>query len=238
MLRLYQLERTWGIPNLSHFCCKTETYLRMAGIEYEIKPTLPLNAPKGKLPYIEDGDKILGDSGFIVLYLKTKYNDLDKGLDKAELALSLAMQRLLEEHLFWATMYTRWQYTDANWQVTKQAIFGALPLSLQDMLADSWRHLIKQQIHGHGMSRHTAEEIFELGKHDIDALSACLGDKKYFLGDRPTTLDASAFGFLINTFGCPIESPLKEHGLSKDNLTNYVDRIKAEYYPDLQSAQQ
>ena len=69
MLKLYQLERTWGIPNLSHFCCKTETYLRMAGIEYEIVPALPLNAPKGKVPYIEEGGSLLGDSGFIVQYL-------------------------------------------------------------------------------------------------------------------------------------------------------------------------
>lgn len=68
---------------------------------------------------------------------------------------------------------------------------------------------------------------------DIDALSACLGEKKYFLGDQPTTLDATAFGFLINTLRCPIESPLKEHGLSKNNLKNYVDRIRAEYYPEL-----
>ena len=44
MLILYQFERTWGNPNLSHFCCKTETYLRMAGIEYGIKTTLPLFA--------------------------------------------------------------------------------------------------------------------------------------------------------------------------------------------------
>jgi hypothetical protein len=28
MLKLYRFERTWGIHNLSHFCCKTETYLR------------------------------------------------------------------------------------------------------------------------------------------------------------------------------------------------------------------
>lgn len=233
MLKLYQLERTWGIPNLSHFCCKTETYLRMAGIEYEIVPALPLNAPKGKVPYIEEGGSLLGDSGFIVQYLKAKYKNLDVDLSESELALSLAMQRLLEEHLFWATMYTRWQYTDANWQVNKQAIFGALPPPLQDMLADSWRHLIKQQIYGHGMGRHTPDEIFELGNQDIDALSACLGNKKYFIGNKPTTLDASAFGFLINTFGCPIESPIKEHGLTKINLTDFVDQIKKEYYPDL-----
>ena len=108
MLILYQLERTWGIPNLSHFCCKTETYLRMADIKYTVRPTLPLFAPKGKLPYIEDGTFKLADSRFIIRHLKTKYHDLDQELSPTELAHSLAMQRLLEEHLFWATMYSRW----------------------------------------------------------------------------------------------------------------------------------
>ncbi len=102
MVILYQLERTWGIPNLSHFCCKTETYLRMADIEYAVKATLPLFAPKGKVPYIEDGDLKLADSRFIVRHLKAQYKDLDEDLTSAESALSLAMQRLLEEHLFWA----------------------------------------------------------------------------------------------------------------------------------------
>jgi len=26
---LYQLERIWDVSNLSHFCCMTETYLRI-----------------------------------------------------------------------------------------------------------------------------------------------------------------------------------------------------------------
>ena len=206
----------------------------MTGIEYDIKTTLPLLAPKGKLPYIEDGDLKLADSRFIIRYLKAKYKDLDEGLTPAESALSLAMQRLIEEHLFWATMYSRWQYTEANWQVTKKAIFEVLPPVIRDLAAVYYRRKIKRQILGHGTGRHNAEEVFELGMLDIDALSACLGDKKYFLGDKPTSLDATAFGFLINTLGCPIESPLKEHGLSKDNLRNYVERIKLQYYSDLQ----
>lgn len=233
MLILYQFQRTWGNPNLSHFCCKTETYLRMAEIEYDIKTTLPLSAPKGKLPYIKDGDLKLADSRFIIRHLKTRYKDLDKGLNPSESALSLAMQRLIEEHLFWVTMYSRWQYTDANWQVNKKAIFGVLPPVIRDVAALVYRYKIGRQIYGHGIGRHKPEEIFELGMLDIDALSACLGDKKYFLGDQPTTLDASAFGFLINTIACPIESPVKDHGLSKSNLRNYVDRIKTEYYADL-----
>jgi glutathione S-transferase len=233
VLTLYQFERSWGNPNLSHFCCKTETYLRMAGIEYAIRTTLPLFAPKGKLPYIEDEGIKLADSRFIVRYLKTRYRDLDTGLSQAELALSLAMQRLIEEHLFWATMYSRWQYTDSNWQTNKQAIFGVLPPVIRDLAALVYRYKIKRQIYGHGLGRHSAEEVFELGMLDIDALSASLGEKEYFLGDKPTTLDASAFGFLLNTLACPIESPLKEHGLSKTNLKDYVERIRKQYYPDL-----
>ena len=235
MLILYQFERTWGIPNLSHFCCKTETYLRMAGIEYSIATTLPLSAPKGKLPYIKDGNLKLADSRFIIEHLKIRYRDLDAPLSPAEAALSLALQRLIEEHLFWATMYSRWQYTDSNWQINKKAIFGVLPPVMRDLAAFIYRYKIKQQIYGHGMGRHKPEEVFKLGMKDLDALSAYLGDKQYFLGEQPTTLDASAFGFLVNTIGCPIESPLKDYGLAKHNLRNYVERIKAQYYPELSS---
>lgn len=72
-----------------------------------------------------------------------------------------------------------------------------------------------------------------MGNQDIDALAAFLGDKSYFLGEYPTSLDASAFGLLINIIACPIESPLKDHGLTKRNLVAYVDRIMNEYYQDI-----
>ena len=235
MLILHQFQRTWGIPNLSPFCCKIETYLRMADIDYEIRPTLPFRAPKGKLPYIDDDGVKLADSRFIISHLKSTYKDLDNELTHSESAISIAMQRLLEEHLFWIALYSRWQYTDDNWKINKQAIFGGLPPVIRDMVANRWRQKIKQQIFGHGTGRHRPEEIFALGQHDIDALSAHLGNQPYFLGDQPTTLDASAFGLLINIIGCPIESPLKDFGLSKTNLVDYVARVGQEFYPELQA---
>lgn len=233
MLKLFQFERTWNIPNLSPFCCKIETYLRMAGIEHDIKPTLPMSAPKGKLPYISDNGKTLGDSHFIIEYLKSAYHDLDSGLTRKELAISTALQRLLEEHLFWVALYSRWQYTDENWQINKKAIFGPLPPIIRDIAASFTRKKIQWQIYGHGMGRHQAEEVFALGKQDIDALATYLDDKPYFFGTQPTTLDASAFGLLINISGCPIESPLKEYTLTKENLTAYNERIMRSFYPDL-----
>jgi hypothetical protein len=53
MITLYQFAPTWGIPNAGQFNAKLETYLRMCKIPYEIAETLPLKAPKGKLPFIE-----------------------------------------------------------------------------------------------------------------------------------------------------------------------------------------
>lgn len=34
-LRLFQFPRILGVPNLSPFCCKLETWLRIAGIPYD-----------------------------------------------------------------------------------------------------------------------------------------------------------------------------------------------------------
>ena len=75
--------------------------------------------------------------------------------------------------------------------------------------------------------------MFELGKEDINSHVDFLGSKPYFMGDQPTNLDASAYGILVNTLGCPIESPLKDHALTKQNLLDYCRRMQAEYFPEL-----
>ncbi len=161
MITFYQFARTWDIPNLSHFCCKTETYLRMTELPYTMIESVPFRAPKGKLPYIKDGDKEIADSRFIIAYLKETYGDqLDKDLNAEQRAVALA--RMIEEHLFWGTMYTRWQYTENNWRTNKQAVFGDLPPIIRDIAAIVYRHLIKKQIYGQGTGRHGAEEIFQL----------------------------------------------------------------------------
>jgi len=189
------------------------------------------------LPYIEDQGRIIADSRLIINYLQATYgNPLDARLSAREKAVAKAMQRLLEEHLYWVTMYTRWSYTDANWQTNKLAIFGGLPPGARDLAALAYRYRINAQIRGHGIGRHTAAEVFDLGKEDIDALADFLGDQPYFMGDKPTSLDASAFGVLVNTLACPIESPVKDYALSKNNLSDYCNRMQAEYFPELKQS--
>lgn len=70
MIQLYQAPPVWGLPNMSPFCVKLETYLRMAKIEYE-KPKFDFSkAPKGKIPFVGIDGKCIRDSGLIIQELK------------------------------------------------------------------------------------------------------------------------------------------------------------------------
>ena len=102
MIKLYQFHPVWNLPNTSPFCMKLETYLRMAKIPFEIvRVSDPRKCPKGKLPYIRDNETIISDSDFIINYLQQKYGDsLDNHLNQEEKAIALALQRMLEEHLY------------------------------------------------------------------------------------------------------------------------------------------
>lgn len=234
MIILHQFARTWGIPNLSQFCVKVEAYLRMAKLPYEITTTLPIKGPRGKLPFIVDGDKTIADSRLIIAHLKSTYGDaLDSHLSNEKKAIAMALQRLLEEHLYWVGMYSRWHDTKQNWQTNKQAIFGILPPIIRDVIAFGYRIRINRQIKGHGLGLLSATEAFDLGMQDIDALSDFLADKPYFMGNQPSSLDASAYGILVNTLACPIESPLKEYALTKTNLVQFCQRVQENYFPEL-----
>lgn len=231
MIKLFQFAPAWDLPNLSPFCMKLETYLKMAGLPYELAEAVPLQAPKGQLPFIEDKGRRIGDSQLIIEYLKQTYGDkVDAHLTPADRAVSNAVQRLIENHLFWAFLFARWGKRDENWAENKRAIFGSLPPVARDLVAALARRHVLKEMHGHGMGRHTEDEIYGLGRRDLDALSDYLEGKPWFAGERPATVDASAFGLLANILWCPIESPLKEHLGSLENLTGFCERMRERYY--------
>jgi glutathione S-transferase len=234
MITLYQFPRAWNIPNPSQFCAKLETYLRMAGIEYRIAETLPIYAPFGKLPFIEHNGQKLADSRVIIRYLQQHYGDsFDQHLSAEQNAQALAWQRLLEEHLYWVCMYSRWQYGAENWLINKQAIFQGLPQALADLVAGIYRLRICGQMRGHGISRLPVADIFELGRRDVAALSAALRGQAFMLGDRPSSVDASAYGVLINLLACPVSSPVKDYALTQSALVGYCRRMQLRYFPEL-----
>ncbi|HXZ97487.1 MAG TPA: glutathione S-transferase family protein [Burkholderiales bacterium] len=232
MIKLYQFQPAFGLPNASPFCMKVENYLRMARLQYEIAPRAShFRAPKGKLPYIEDGAKIIADSSFIIEYLKSAYGDpLDVRLTPLENAQALALRRMMEENLYWALAYTRWMEPQ-GWKVTKAEFFKPVPALLRGPISAFAHRGVARQLWGHGLGRHSTNEVHRIGNTDITALADFLGEKPFFMGESPTSLDASAYAFLANIILVPLDSALKRHALKYPQLEAYCLRMRARYYP-------
>ena len=232
-IQLFQFEPAFGLPNASPFCLKLETYLRMAGLPYEL-PTPSLRhlqqAPKGKMPYIRDQGRTVADTSFIIDHLKATYGDpLDAWLDAPQRATALAFQRLCEENLYWAVVYTRW-VESPGWAKTRQAFFGTLPAPLRWLLPPLARRGITKELHGQGMGRHTRDDIMAIGKRDITALADFLGDKPYIMGAQACSLDATVYAFLANLVLVPVETELKQHALLRPTLLAYCERMRLRYF--------
>jgi glutathione S-transferase len=232
MIKLYQFRPAFGLPNPSPFCMKVETYLRMAGLAYECPCRADLRkSPKGKMPYIDDEGTVVADSSVIIDHFKRKYGDpLDVHLDAVTRATALAMQRLIEENTYWTVVYFRW-IEEAGWKVTRAAFFDWMKPPLRWIVPAVARRIVRKELHGHGMGRHARDEIAAIGAKDLTAVAEFLGDRPFFTGARPSSLDATAYAFLANLLWAPYEMPLKSHARSYPQLEAYCQRMKARYYP-------
>ena len=83
-------------------------------------------------------------------------------------------------------------------------------------------------------ARRAGEGLFEciLEADDLAALADFLADKPYFLGDRPTTLDATTYGFLANVLLVTLDTPQKAAARTHAKLCQYVARMTERYFPD------
>lgn len=227
MITLWQFAPSLGVPSASPFCMKVETWLRLAGLEYQARSALlPVQAPLGKLPFVEDGGRKIPDSSRIVAELSQAHGiDLDARLDARGRAVAHACAKMVEEHLYWALVYSRW-IDPRYWPAMRQASFGSLPPGARSAVAAFARRKITRDARGHGLALHAPEEIYRRGAADIAALADLLGGQPYMMGAEATNLDATVYAFLANCWEVPIDSPLKAAVGSHSNLVAYCARLK------------
>lgn len=236
MITLHGSRARFGVPSASQFVTKAEIFLKMAGLPYTHVDANFKRAPKGKIPFIEVDGKLLGDTEFIRRYLEQQHGvDFDAGLAGSERAIATAFAALCDEHLYWAVVHARWM-DPVNFDKGPRHFFDRVPAPMRPFVVAMVRRSVRQNLQGHGLGRHTREDIETLARRDIDAISAFLGDKPYLMGDQPCSADASVWPSITSVLSRQFATPIRDHAETKANLVAYRDRGMARWFPELTGA--
>jgi glutathione S-transferase len=232
MITLYTFGAYWGLPDPSPFVMKADMLLKLSRLPYEANTRGFPKAPKGKLPYLRDGDTVVADSTFIRLYLEKQYAiDFDKHLSAHDRGVAWAAEKMLEDHLYWVIVYWRW-LNDANFERGPKAFFDRAPALIRPMVIPMVRKRVRATLHAHGIGRHSEAETTALAARGIESLAQMLGDQPYFMGSTPCGADATVFAFVASILVRQFESPIRDQAARMSNLVAYHDRMMREFYPE------
>lgn len=232
MIKLYTFGPLHDLPDGSPFVIKAMILLKMAGLPYQERAGGPHKAPKGKLPFIEDDGDVIADSTFIRFHIEHKYGvDFDAGLSLHDRAIAWAVEKMCEEHLYWAQVHTMWM-DDGNFARGMSSYFGMVPGFVRPLVTKIMRGKVAKNLKSQGFGRHAREDLEKLAIRDVEALAALLGDKPYLMGEEPTAVDAIVFAQLA-AFTAPwVDSPIglatKKYGI----LVDYVTRMRQRFFPN------
>lgn len=124
--------------------------------------------------------------------------DLDAGLSDSEKADSRAWQAWTEELVYPALCHTRWLRPE-NFAIMSENI--SVPWLLKPILARYFRYRIGSALYGHGVGRHSDEEIDILLKEYVDALENRLEGREWLHGSKVSSIDIVVYAFLVNAVG-------------------------------------
>ncbi|WP_448566942.1 glutathione S-transferase family protein [Thalassotalea ganghwensis] len=232
MVRLFGFGSYFGVLDASPFVVKADLLLKMSGLAYQYDGNINhiKNSPKNKLPYIQDGGRLVGDSHFIQQYLKSEYQVLmDEHLSEKQLAQASLYSKAIEEGLYWCLVYSRWIAPD-TWPIVKDAFFGKLPLPLRLLVPKLVQKGVKKNLYGQGILRHSEREILQIANEQFATLSVLLADQDYFFGQQPSTFDAIAYSMLMEFISVNFSNPFNEAARSYPNLLAFCQRIENQYY--------
>ncbi|XP_010900348.1 failed axon connections homolog isoform X1 [Esox lucius] len=230
---LHQFSRpNTGVPSLSPFCLKMETYLRMVDLPYQNYFDGKLS-PQGKMPWIEYNKQQVSGSEFIIDFLEEKLGvNLNKNLSPQDRAVSRAVTKMVEEHFYWTIAYCQWV---DNLEETQKMLSVTGPLSdlLKWILSHLNASMVQREMYGHGIGRFSKEQVYQLMEKDMRSLAELLGDKKYFMGSKMSTVDAAVFGHLAQAMwtlpGSRPEQLIKGELI---NLAMFCERMRRKFWPE------
>ena len=129
MITLHTFGPAFGQPDPSPFVMKAMALLKLSGQLYttDVFAGGPNLGPKGKRPFIVDEGVTVADSTLIRFHLEQKYGlDFDAHLTPQQKGVTWAVEKMCEEHLYFAAVYFRWM-VDENFIKGPATFFNKVP---------------------------------------------------------------------------------------------------------------
>ncbi|KAL2135336.1 hypothetical protein VTI74DRAFT_8989 [Chaetomium olivicolor] len=243
----------------SPFSNKLEARLRLAGLPYRIGSGSPMQAPRGKIPYVEvvwDGHgskssssssklaEQLGDSALIIRRFVEEgcMQDLNAGLTPVERARDLGVRVLLEDRLYFYQVRERWQ--DNNYTM-RDTVLAAIPYPVRVLVGLLAYRKVMRTLDGQGLLRYAREEAAAMRLEVWESINAMLVESRskalaaerdgpfWILGgESPTEADSTVFGFIAASLVCKAAPESEKLVRSFPVVVEYATRIHNQYFSD------
>jgi len=220
MLTLYSYPTLFGIADNNGYGLKLYAFLKLTGVSFRHEHIFDASkAPRSQLPYIVDGDDIVGDSETILAYLTQKYRlTIDAALTPAQRTTNLLITRMLDD-LYWVMSYSRWK-DERYWHAFRDALLREHPSLTEEGLAKAQEFNSKRYYY-QGIGRYEPAAAMARGLADLEALADLIPLNDYLHGASPTSIDASIYGFIANIYFYDIDTPLKQFVSTHDNVVRH-----------------
>ena len=224
MLTLYSYPTLFGVADNNGYGLKVFAFLRLAGVPFRHEHIFDASkAPRGQLPYVLDGDDIVGDSETILHFVTRKYAlTIDAALNPSQRTTNLLVTRMLDD-LYWVMSYSRWQ-DERFWPAFRDALLREHPNLTEDGLAKA-KAFNHQRYYYQGIGRFDPDAAMGRGLADLEALAALIPSQGYVHGDKPTSIDAAIYGFIANIYFYDIDTPLKQFVTAHENIVRHCRAI-------------
>lgn len=198
--------------------------MRLAGMPFRHEHILDTrHAPHGQLPYVEDDDMVLGDSSAIVAHLIDRHGlSIDAALTPTQCRQTFCINRVLDD-LYWPMSYSRWK-DERYWPQFRAAMLDQNP-TLTNADLEGARAYNFERYRYQGIGRYPPEEAYRRGLDDLALIDGMLGETPFLFGDRPTSADASVYGFLANILFYPIDTPLRDYVRSRPRMERHCHAV-------------
>jgi len=232
MITLHHFGPAFGLPDPSPFCIKAEILLKLSGLPYQVRVGDLRRAPKGKLPLIVEDGITICDSSFIRFHLEARHGvDFDAGLDAEQRGVLWALEKMLEDQIYWIMVAERW-LDDGNFARGPAQFFKLVPAPLRPLVCALVRRKVRRNVDGHGIGRHSPAERLQLSARALDAMVAILGERPYFGGAQPGGGDAAPGAFLIAALAPLFDSPFRALVEQRPTLTAYAGRMRERFFAE------